>query len=374
MHISYFYDLPLPSPFAAPIQILQTCHALCRQGLSVTVYVNRLRASPEACLAYYGLSPLPGLQIVPWFGGLWQKIARGRALRAVLAAEQEQHIVMSRGETGIALFARLRGHIKRPQQRYVYEAHRLCFSEATRLRWRVRHHEQYAVESADGLVCLTEGVTAALRREFNVHAPLLVLPSASAVPAQAPADDTARDIDIIYAGKLDRRKGVYDLLHALALLPGRRLWLVGGTVAQVSTLKQHAEQIGVAERVIFTGYLAPDALPSLYRRARVGTCPLPVGESAIAEQFTSPLKVVEMMAYGVPIVGSDLPTLQAILCHEQTALLTPPSDAPALAAAIARLLDDRFLAQRLAQAAYQHSHNFSWERRAQRLRAFLCDL
>jgi len=375
MQLSYFYNLPLPSQLAAPIQILHTAHALAAQGVSVTVYLNQLADSPEACLARYGLASHPGLRLVPLFGGLRARLTLGRRLRQIAeAAPPGRHVIMSRGETGVALFARLRGRRKRPEERYVYEAHRLVFTEATHLTWRVRAHERWAVETADGLVCLTEGVATALAQAFRPTAPQLILPSGTSFPDQVHAGDEGRDIDIIYVGKLERRKGVFDLVNALSLLPGRRLWLVGGGDEAVEQLRQHARALGVAERLVCPGFVEPGHLGELYRRARVGVCPLPLGESQIAEQFTSPLKVLELMAQHVPVVGTDLPSLHTLIAHAQTGLLARPSDPVSLAQAIGALLDDRERAHRLAAAAYTFCRQFAWEQRARRLATFLAQL
>ncbi len=98
---------------------------------------------------------------------------------------------------------------------------------------------------------------------------------------------------------------------------------------------------------------------------------LPNPASAISTRFTSPLKLFEYMAAGRPIVASDLPSIREVLRHEQNALLVEPGDAAALAAGVRRLLDDRPLADRLAQAAVTDVASYSWDRRAERLETLL---
>ena len=387
MHLSYFYDAPFPSKQAAPIQILNTSRALCEEDVSVTVYVGRLDApSAAACLDFYGLAPHEKLRVEPFFEGWTSRLTLRRRLRQVLhgPASAERHVVLSRGEPGLALFRRLRAIAPRPHERRVYEAHRLCFTEVeawyrprlfrayrvARATARTRAMERHAVESADGVLCLTGGVEDALREHFRLTAPTLVLPSGTSAPQHPVPGDDGRDLDVLYAGKLAERKGVPDLVEAMRFLPGYRLHVVGGTRVEVEAMRQRADVCGVADRVTLVGFVEPSDVRALYRRARVGVCPLPA-ESAIASRFNSPLKVLNMMASGTPVVATDVPSVRALLAHERTALLVPPGDAEALAAAIRILLGDRSLARRLAREALREVEAYTWSARARRLRAFL---
>jgi glycosyltransferase involved in cell wall biosynthesis len=388
MQIAYFYDIPLPSRYAAAIQILNTGRALCEEGATVTIYTNRLAAPPESILRWYGLSPHPALRITPLFADPRYRIAPRQRLTGILhtIAPPDRQVIISRGEPGLALFDHLARLTKPANARYVYESHRLCFAwaaERTRndswpwTRRRIAHiraREQAAIDTADGIVALTAGVRRALEREFAVSRPVLTLPSGVALPPLPLPDDSARDIDILYAGKLERRKGVHDLVAAMQWLPEYRLLIAGGNAQEIASLKRYAAELGVVERITFAGFVEPHAIGALYDRARVGVCPLPAGESAVSEEWTSPLKVLEMMARGVAIVGTDVPALREILEHNRTALLTPPGDPESLAHAMRTLLLARALAGRLTAAARARSEAFSWQQRARRLLAFLHDL
>ncbi|MDX1531682.1 MAG: glycosyltransferase family 4 protein, partial [Rhodothermales bacterium] len=383
MHITYVYDVDVPSRQAAPIQILHTARALCERGASVRVLVRSVTAPSEAeALAAYGLDPHPrlGLAAFPLHG--WARLTLHRRLRAALQAVPAgaRHVVLSRGEPGLALFAHLRRLRGVPPVRRVYEAHRLCFTEVAgrhaprlpllrgrgvaRAEARVRRLERAAVEGADGLVCLTRGVQVALADLFDVTAPVLILPSGTALPDAPPLPLAARDLDVFYAGKLRRRKGVFDLVAAMRHLPGRRLHVAGGTPVEVEALRRHAAAHGVGERVELLGRVAPAAVGALYRRARVGVCPLPTGESAISERFTSPLKVLEMMAHGVPVVATDVPAIRELLDPGRTALLVEPDRPERLAAGIRTLLEDAGLSARLTRAARAEVERYAWPCRA----------
>jgi glycosyltransferase involved in cell wall biosynthesis len=385
MRISYFYDMALPTRYAAAIQILNTCRELANLNVRVAVYVTRFERDPLECLAVYGLEPHPLFSIEPLFGGLHYRIRPNACLRGVLrkSSSQGPHWVVSRGEPGILLYQRLRQIGLQPNERWIYEAHRPCAGhpvesgipdEQGHLNMaldEVRRLEEAAVERAAGLVCLTPAVQQALGARFRLPKNVLILPSGTSVPSEDPPDDSGRDIPIFYAGKLQRRKGVLDLVHAMRYLPEFRVWIAGGSEKEVSELRREAEASGVSSRVEVRGFVDPGRMQSLYWRARVGVCPLPSGEGAVSERFTSPLKVLNMMASGVPVVATDLPSVRRILTHEATGLLVEPGNTEALAAAVRRLLVDRPLAHRLAAAARVAAEQYSWQNRARRLRDFL---
>ena len=381
MRISYVYDIDAPGRQAAPIQILQTCRAIRALGVPVTVYggTSGPRDS-DRLMAYYGVSPIEGFSVLP---------IGGRRLTRVLGeADGDRHCVVTRGEPGLALADRLRKAGPVPNRLLIYEAHRLCHTEVGRRRTgrlqerlpgasgRLKTSERRAVEGADALVCLSEGVREALATEFRVACPTLILPSGTTVPPDGrPPEATGdRDIDVLYAGKIEPRKGVDVLVEAMAELPGRRLWIVGGGAEEVTWLARLAEGLGVADRVVLTGHVEPPRVAGFLARARVGVCPLPIGLSAISERFTSPLKILELMAAGVPVVASDLPSTRELLEPDRTALLVEPGNPRALAHGIRRVLEDRSLADRLGRAASERVVEYSWQNRARKLVEFLGSL
>jgi len=87
----------------------------------------------------------------------------------------------------------------------------------------------------------------------------------------------------------------------------------------------------------------------------------------MSRYFTSPLKLFDYMAAGVPIVASDLPALREVLTDEENALLVPPGEPDGLARAIERLLGDPALADCLRGRAFADVAAYTWDRRAERI-------
>ena len=159
------------------------------------------------------------------------------------------------------------------------------------------------------------------------------------------------------------------LLESAAFLSDDvRIWLVGGTPEELPRIERILQKTGT-RAVNLVGYIPPTRIATYLAAADVLALPNS-GEAAVSRYYTSPLKLFEYMAAERPIVASDLPALREIVAHEENALLVPPDDACALAAAVERLRSDVVLARRLAVNARRIVASYTWEHRAMRLLDF----
>nr|MBA3782938.1 glycosyltransferase family 4 protein [Nocardioides sp.] len=153
---------------------------------------------------------------------------------------------------------------------------------------------------------------------------------------------------IAMVGRLSPRKGTDVALEATALLVARGydvLLEVAGSVFPgyewfEEELRRRADQPDLAGRVVLHGYLNP--VWSLLARCRVVLVPSrtePFGNAAVEAQLA-----------GRPVVVAGVQGLREIVTDGENGLVVPSEDAAALADAIARLLDDEALAQRLARS------------------------
>lgn len=152
-------------------------------------------------------------------------------------------------------------------------------------------------------------------------------------------------IRLLFLGHLSERKGVPELLEALARPDLRerdwRLTLAGGgEVARFGTL---ARRLGLADRCAFAGWVGHERAYELLRAADILLLPSHAEGQAMA--------LLEAMAHGLAIVTTPVGAHREAVAHEREALLVPPGDPTALAAAIARLIDDPVLRDRLGAAA-----------------------
>jgi glycosyltransferase involved in cell wall biosynthesis len=228
---------------------------------------------------------------------------------------------------------------------------------------------------ADGIVTTTAGIRDSLAEAFGARARVRVVPNGcDAPPAEAPPPSAEDPPRVLYAGQLYPWKGVDVLVEAMALLPRGTLVVLGGLPGERDLERVRAL---VAARSLAARTEMPGTVPHARVReelARAAVVVVPVLRTAMTERHTSPLKAFEAMAAGRPLVASDLPSSREILRDGENALLVPPGDAPALAAALGRLLDDPLLARRLAEAAWREAAAYSWGERARHLRALFDEL
>ncbi|MGW2206305.1 glycosyltransferase family 4 protein [Streptomyces sp. NPDC001774] len=172
---------------------------------------------------------------------------------------------------------------------------------------------------------------------------------------------STRPRTIVFVGRLDRAspwKGVDVLLRAFAILgdelPEAKLRLVGGGDAAAGHAAL-AEQLGITDRVEFTGSVPGDVLLDAMRNAAVLVLP----SLTAAESFG--MVLVEAMACATPVVGSDAGGIPYVITDEDSGLVVPSGDAQALAKACARVLSDGDLADRLgANGRRRAVEHYAW--------------
>ena len=149
----------------------------------------------------------------------------------------------------------------------------------------------------------------------------------------------------MFHGRLDPEKGLDTLLDAVALVKDKafRLVLVGrGSEEYTAHLKQVVAEKGLSGKVIFAGFVHP-VLPYV--------AAADFGILASTVQEGCPLSPQEYMSQGHPVIVTDNGGQREYVVQEQNGLLVPPGDAQALAEAIARMVEDAALRQRLGQQA-----------------------
>lgn len=161
-------------------------------------------------------------------------------------------------------------------------------------------------------------------------------------PGWAPADP----FEALFIGKLIPLHGVETVLEAARLAPGLRFRVVGS--GQLEPLLHDRPP-----NVEHVPWLQYEDLPGELHRAG---CALGIFGSSEKASRVIPNKVFQALACGTPVVTADTSAARELLADRASALLIPPGDAAALAAAVTRLAEDPSLARRVADgglAAYR---------------------
>ncbi len=151
---------------------------------------------------------------------------------------------------------------------------------------------------------------------------------------------------VLSVGRLSREKAHIDLLEAFKRLRETKpeispKLIIVGDGPERSRLEAAAESLACKDRVIFAGQVSE--VQTFYAMADVFALP--------SHSEGSPNVLLEAMAANLPIVATAVGGVPEMVENNESALLVPPNDPPSIAAAIANLLTDKDLAQRLARNA-----------------------
>lgn len=169
---------------------------------------------------------------------------------------------------------------------------------------------------------------------------------------------------VVYLGAISAvAHGVRLLIDACAVLskrlPTARLVVVGDGDDRPA-LMAYARARGLDRMIIWAGRIPPEAALTWLA---VGDCSVDPVDDTPAAAARSPLKIVESMAAGVPVVTGDVGDRREMI-GDSAGLIVPPGDAQALADGIAVLLTDPAYRARLAQGARLRAEVYTWNRLA----------
>ena len=231
----------------------------------------------------------------------------------------------------------------------------------TRTYRHIRLFETSVARAADRVITLTEGMRRNLVERGVPEDRVSVVPngvdSDRFVPRERDAElasrlDLPADEPVIgYIGSFVEYEGIDDLVEAAGVLAGQgrrfRLLLVGDGLS-LSDVRAKIEAAGLQRRAVLTGRVPHEDIARYY--SLVDICPYPRKPWEVCE-IVSPLKPFEAMAQEKPVVVSRTAALEEIVIDGATGVVFDAGSIPALARALAGLLDDSDLRQRLGGAA-----------------------
>ncbi|MCC7205515.1 MAG: glycosyltransferase family 4 protein [Phycisphaeraceae bacterium] len=227
--------------------------------------------------------------------------------------------------------------------------------------WRVVHRlDGNALrESCAAIMSVSEDIDEQVRElTGGVHAPLrrfLPMYRAGAFDDIAKVDWTARPFRVVYAGRIERDKGVFDLLTIARELRGKGVvFELCGEGSSLEALRGASADLG--EAFVCHGHLDRGTMKRVYGRSHVVVAPTALGS---VEGFNK--VVVEAVLSGRPVVTSTLcPSIETV---RGAAVEVGPSDAAGYRRAIERLSEDRGYYERLAGSTAGYAQAFYDPRR-----------
>jgi len=248
-----------------------------------------------------------------------------------------------------------------------------------------------AMSSFKSLVAISQGLASYLNREGFVAGEKLCVAHDGADPedfdASVPAgfEDKARyfqvrfselppnRLQVGYVGSLYYGKGMEIISRIVHLCPWANFHIVGGSEKEIAFWKEKCAENSIPPNLVFYGFM-PHALISYICSfldvALLPAQPFIANVSGNIDEiwYVSPLKLFEYMAAGLPIVASDLESLNEVIEPGVTGLLVPHDDPLAWRDALSFLRDHPEWRAKLGHNAREALVNrFSWKRRAEKI-------
>ena len=242
--------------------------------------------------------------------------------------------------------------------------------------------ERGVIQGVDRLIAQCPAEASELIDDYGADRDkVVVIPSAVNIERYRPLprDEARRRIGlatddpvVVYVGRMLPRKDVRNLVRAVGLLaqytdlPVKLLLVGGDTVApdpvktpEIGVLQSLAAELGITDRVIFTGKRQPDELHAYYS----------AGDVAVTTPWYEPfgLTPLEAMACGRPVIGSAVGGITFTIQDGVTGYLVPPQDPRALAERLYQTLTQPDLREAMGRAArFRVEREFTWATVAER--------
>jgi glycosyltransferase involved in cell wall biosynthesis len=359
---------------------VQNAHALASLGHETHLFLSAGDAGStveEDLRDFYGLDPVDALHIHRF--ERW-KIGRSkfaltvfvRAYRAIQQlAKRDQVAVVTRDPTFLPLLAQLR---RRLSIKGFYEAHDFYAAHFWRTgRVKISYRRQGWLERTflpklDGVICLTQAQQELYQKTLpSVRS--CALPLGATLFPETDPEARRKQRALVYTGRMTSEKGTKILLKAIPKLAQNniRVCFFGGWEDQIARERDRLHARGVERSVELVGFRPPAELHhTLQATGSIGIALLQ--DNFYNRYLTCPVKTLDYLSHGLPIIGSDLPSVREVAGNAASYLA--PADFAGLVHAASVLLDDADKYRRATELSRARARELSWRNRATRIVEF----
>lgn len=389
MNVIYAYPSNLDRSFVRSLQVAYTVNSLAEAGLNVYLLKgqNYSKISDVEKFTQFGIKLHKNLHLLtinmlrPQKGKTirvsWNFVAYLSILWNIVKLQQKTDvdIIYTRDFKLAKLFVTARRLFKKSL--LVFEVHDIqSFSmplERERKLGKRKKDEKLVFKNMDALVVISPPLSNFLKKLYNNAPEILIAPSGVNLEVFKPVRLQPQLKSITYTGELHLWKGVDLVIHSMKYLDENiTLRIVGGKEGNKNfvRLSHLINSLNLSHRVDMVPFMRQQDLRDIYKKSRALLLPLPA-DHPISYYFTSPVKLFEYMASGVPIIASNVPSVNWILHHKKNALLVDPRDTKAMAGAIDEIMNNYKLSVELAREAYESVKEFTWKSRGENIAKWL---
>ncbi len=375
MKLLYIANARMPTEKAHGLQIMKTIEAFLEHGAEVTLVlpkrVNHINATISQ---FYNLKRAPHIIFIKnYFGfleNIWpriyfflQRIFFGIRVFFFVFFKKVDYIYSR--ELTISFFLSLL------KKNVVFEDHEPKKSFQFIYRWMVRYIPKKVIV-ANELRNLYQEM--GVNKNSFIEVPNGVdLKEFSDIEPESSLWHTQLDIAqdqkiILYVGHFYKWKGVYTLAQAAPDMQGMVI-MIGGLSGDTKKLQSFIKEKHI-QNVKIVPFVSHSEIIKFLKSAHVLVLPN-TGEEERSLKYTTPIKLFEYMASGVPIVASNIPSFEPYLKEKENAMLFLPDNSVDLSSKVNTVLASPKLAGFLAQNAQEHVKEWTWEKRAKKIISFL---
>lgn len=173
-------------------------------------------------------------------------------------------------------------------------------------------------------------------------------------PQNLPTKDDHEQFKLLFLGKINQRKGIYDLLKAIALIKtelSHQIKLIIAGSGEIDETLNLAQKLGIEEKVDFYGWVNREQRNQLL--AQTDLFLLPSYNEGL------PMALLEAMSWAIPVITTPVGGIGEVIVHTETGWLVEPGDSQQIKTAIEFLLENLDLREQISQAARNKVAAFS---------------
>ncbi len=239
---------------------------------------------------------------------------------------------------------------------------------------KLRRQEDRCLRAADRIITVSQTNRAHIESRIEPAFATAVIPNGADLEPfayQSPSPLNTDLLRLIYVGTTSPWQGINVLLESVEMIQKSQevqLLIVGAaTGRRTKQVQQQIAKLGIEPQVKFQEASTKSEVCQLFHESHLTVVPLlKLDRNTI--QGCCPIKLIEAMASGCPVIASNLPVVQEIATPDIHFLPARPGDGRNLKNLILQLADDNELQHRLSLAARQHvEQNLTWELANQKL-------
>lgn len=375
MKIVYLHSTIWPSNSPSAVFVTYYTSALAETGAEVELIVQQAsgnQSAAEVLEDHFGLKPRPNWRISALsVKGAKHNIRRRRFYRKVkerlkaINAEGEPDICITRSLSLLPML--LDSALSAGKSRIFFESHDF-FSRFSAVKHRGFQayknffRERIYIPKTHGLICLQK-TQSELYRSVYPEIKIIHLPTGC---REFDSRTSAKGkFTAVYVGSLDMHKGMGDALDIWRgwQKPPRLLIVGGRSPSEVDSMKEKIKSLALEEHITVIPWQKPAAIPMILQQADVGL--LPLQDNFFNRYLTFPLKLMDYLAAGLPVIAKKLPTIESVLQDGVDSILMDELSSAEFRTNLEKLRCDEEFYNNLKQNIIKKGKELSWRRRAE---------